>query len=82
MRVLFEIAAVALAATTAIAADFSGKVLRVQDGDSLTVLVDQTQVRVRLVDIDAPELGQAFGKRSRESLAREAVRRRGGLGQQ
>ena len=33
------------------------------------MLVDRTQVRVRLVDIDAPELHQAFGRRSRESLA-------------
>jgi endonuclease YncB( thermonuclease family) len=44
-------------------------VVRVHDGDTLTVLVDRTQVRVRLVDIDAPELKQAFGRRSKESLA-------------
>jgi endonuclease YncB( thermonuclease family) len=31
--------------------------------------VDRTQVHVRLVDIDAPELGQAFWRRSRDSLA-------------
>lgn len=51
------------------AADFDGRVVRVHDGDTLTVLVDRTQIRVRLVDIDAPELHQAFGRRSRESLA-------------
>src|SRR4051812_35759100 len=50
-------------------ADFDGHVVNVHDGDTLTVLLNRTQVRVRLVDIDAPELGQAFGKRSRESLA-------------
>lgn len=50
-------------------ADFDGRVVKVHDGDTLTVLVDRTQVRVRLVDIDAPELHQAFGRRSRESLA-------------
>lgn len=37
-------------------ADFTGRVVNVHDGDTLTVLVDRTQVRVRLVDIDAPEL--------------------------
>ena len=41
----------------------------VHDGDTLTVLVERRQVKVRLVDIDAPELGQAFGTRSRQSLA-------------
>ena len=51
------------------AADFTGQVVNVHDGDTLTVLVDRNQVRVRLTDIDAPELGQAFGKRSKDSLA-------------
>lgn len=41
----------------------------VHDGDTLTVLIEQRQVRVRLTEIDAPELGQAFGKRSKQSLA-------------
>jgi endonuclease YncB( thermonuclease family) len=42
--------------------------VRVVDGDSLIVLVDKQQMRVRLKEIDAPELKQAFGKRSRQSL--------------
>lgn len=41
----------------------------VHDGDTMTVLVDRRQVRVRLTDIDAPELGQPFGTRSRQSLS-------------
>jgi len=47
----------------------SGRVVSVHDGDTLTVLVDRRQVKVRLTDIDAPELKQPFGTRSRESLA-------------
>ena len=39
------------------------------DGDTLTVLVAKTQIRVRLDSIDAPERKQAFGGRSQESLA-------------
>lgn len=53
----------------AAAADFDAKVVNVHDGDTLTVLLDHHQVRIRLVEIDAPELGQAFGRRSRDSLA-------------
>jgi endonuclease YncB( thermonuclease family) len=54
---------------SALADEAAGKVVRVQDGDTLTVLVDRTQLKVRLLDIDAPELGQPFGRRSRQSLA-------------
>ena len=49
-------------------ADFTGKVIGVADGDSITVLRDREQVKVRLVDIDAPERAQPFGSRSRRAL--------------
>jgi endonuclease YncB( thermonuclease family) len=58
----------ALAAQAAWAQVYSGKVVKVADGDTLTVLVDQKQIKVRLLEIDAPELHQAFGQRSKESL--------------
>lgn len=44
-------------------------VVKVSDGDSITVLADNQQYKVRLGAVDAPEHGQAFGKKSRESLA-------------
>jgi endonuclease YncB( thermonuclease family) len=47
---------------------FEGNVIRVVDGDSLIVELNQQRVRVRLKEIDAPELKQAFGKRSQDSL--------------
>src|SRR4051812_6258753 len=62
-------AAYFLLADLAHAADLDGKVVRVHDGDTITILVNQRQVSVRLVEIDAPELHQAFGRRSRDSLA-------------
>jgi endonuclease YncB( thermonuclease family) len=40
----------------------------IQDGDTLTMLVSRKQIKVRLVDIDAPERKQPFGTRSRQSL--------------
>lgn len=57
-----------LAAQSALA-DFSGMVVGVSDGDTITVLKDREQVKVRLVEIDAPEKGQAFGNRSKQALS-------------
>lgn len=51
------------------AEQITGRVVAIQDGDTLTVLVDRRQVKVRLVEIDAPEKAQAFGNRSRQSLS-------------
>ena len=48
---------------------FTGKVVGVSDGDTITVLRDRTQVKVRLLEIDAPEKAQAFGTKSKESLS-------------
>ena len=47
----------------------AGRVVNVADGDTLTLLdAAQRQHKVRLAEIDAPEKGQAFGQRSKESL--------------
>jgi len=58
----------ALAAQAAWAQVYSGTVVKVADGDTLTLLVDRKQIKVRLLEIDAPELHQAFGQRSKQSL--------------
>ena len=57
-----------LAAPAAWAETLVGKVVKVSDGDTLTLLVESKQVKVRLVEIDAPESKQAVGQRSRQSL--------------
>ena len=47
-----------------------GKVINVADSDSITVLDDtNTQHKIRLTGIDAPEKRQAFGNVSKQSLA-------------
>ncbi len=47
----------------------TGKVVKVTDGDTITVLVDRQEVKIRLNAIDAPERSQDFGQRSKEALA-------------
>jgi len=46
-----------------------GKVVGITDGDTITVLVDRREVKVRVAGIDAPEKKQAFGQRSKEHLS-------------
>lgn len=47
-----------------------GHVVGISDGDTITVLdSEKTQHKIRFVGIDAPEKGQAFGKRSKQSLS-------------
>jgi micrococcal nuclease len=48
---------------------FSGRVIGIADGDTLTVLSDGTPVKIRLAEIDAPEKRQAFGERAKQSLS-------------
>jgi micrococcal nuclease len=50
-------------------ADFTGKVVAVADGDTITVLRNREQVKVRLMEIDAPEKAQPFGNRSKQLLS-------------
>jgi micrococcal nuclease len=44
----------------------AGKVVGVHDGDTITVLMDSTQYKIRLDGIDAPELSQAYGRVSKD----------------
>ena len=47
----------------------SGRVVGVTDGDTLTLLVDREQVRIRLAQIDAPESNQPYGKQAKAALS-------------
>jgi ATP-dependent hsl protease ATP-binding subunit hslU len=47
----------------------SGKVVSTHDGDTITILQGKQQVKVRLYGIDAPELKQPYGKKSKQFLA-------------
>ncbi len=48
-----------------------GRVVGVSDGDSLTLLdAEKRQYKIRLQGIDAPEIKQAYGQKSKESLSK------------
>ena len=60
-----------LAAVSASGAEktLTGKVIRVADGDTVTILLkDKTEQRIRFQAIDAPEHAQDFGSASRKFL--------------
>ena len=49
---------------------WTGKVVGIADGDTITVLRDgHDQVKIRLYGIDAPESGQPFGRASKQKLS-------------
>jgi micrococcal nuclease len=51
---------------TSVCLAWSGKVVGISDGDTITVLKGTTPFKIRLYGIDCPERGQAFGKRAKQ----------------
>jgi endonuclease YncB( thermonuclease family) len=67
---IISLALILLVPSFAIAVVIEGTVVKVADGDTITVLVsDNVQHRVRIAGIDAPEKGQAFGNASRKRMS-------------
>ena len=57
-------------AWSAPAYDLSGRVVRVSDGDTLTILDGENrQHKIRLYGIDTPEWGQPFGRAAKRALS-------------
>ena len=46
-----------------------GRIVGIVDGDTVDLLVERTQHRIRLDQIDTPERGQPWGNRARQALA-------------
>jgi len=60
------------------AVELRGRVIAVADGDTLTLLAaDKLQYRITLAGIDAPELAQDFGQKSKASLSALALDQHG-----
>lgn len=59
-----------LALPAAYADTLTGRVVAIADGDTLTLLnATNTQHKIRLAGIDAPEKGQPFGQVCKQSLS-------------
>ena len=52
-----------------LAADYTGKVVAVIDGDTIEVLHHQHPERIRLSGIDCPEKGQAYGQKAKQAAS-------------
>jgi len=48
------------------ATEITGKVVAIADGDTITVLQNKTQYKIRLYGIDTPEKAQDFGRRAKQ----------------
>lgn len=62
-----------LAAASNVRAVVIGRVVHIADGDTLTVLVDQTEHKIRLHGIDCPEKKQPFGQKAKQFTLEHAA---------
>lgn len=46
-----------------------GEVVGITDGDTLTILMDRKQYKIRLAEIDTPERGQPYASRAQQALS-------------
>ena len=64
-------------ASAVYAEEFDARVIAVMDSDTVLVLRDGNKIKVRMANIDAPELEQAHGKESRQSLVERVLQKQG-----
>jgi micrococcal nuclease len=58
--------ALALISYSHAATEITGKVIGISDGDTITVLQNKTQYKIRLYGIDCPESHQDFGTKAKQ----------------
>lgn len=65
MRLIIKFLFIFLFVSLSVEANFSGKVVKIIDGDTIDVLNQNKTSRIRLYGIDAPERGQPYGYKSK-----------------
>ena len=71
LTTLFFLLSLAVQADT-----LEGKVVKIADGDTLTLLTSSNeQVKIRLAGIDTPERKQPFGNRAKQALSKLAFQK-------
>ena len=73
MKTLLPVLLLLAFAFTASAFEFTGKVVGVYDGDTITVLRGKERVRVRISAVDCPEVRAYFGKGGQQPYSRQAT---------
>jgi len=66
---ILQVSLILLLLSVGWAADFSGHVVSVLDGDTIEVLHNNRAERIRLNAIDCPEKGQAYDKRAKQATS-------------
>ncbi len=66
---LLAFAFVLLTGLASHAGELHGRVVGIQDGDSITVLLERTPKKVRIFGIDAPERAQPWSARAKRALS-------------
>lgn len=67
MHILAAALAFSFLSAVGFAAEFSGPVVSVLDGDTIGVLHNNKAERIRLHGIDCPEKGQAYGNKAKQA---------------
>ena len=73
MKIAIYLMSLWFAATLPAYAPLSGQVVAVHDGDTLSMQSGDSLYKVRLSDVDAPEMGQVFGKQARQFTEQMAL---------
>lgn len=50
-----------------------GRAVEVRDGDTLVILMENTQYEVRLAEIDTPEMDQPWGREAKQALRNKVI---------